>query len=117
MKELSLASGLAYNVVPVNKYGGGRQKETSNATDCLLKRELKKDPRLTASQLKGLLQDLLSNVSVRTIQHRLQKYLGFPSRTAAKKPLINDSMKEKRLAFAKTTCTLDTYAMEESNVL
>ena len=101
MKVLSLASGLAYNVVPVQKYGGGRQKKTSNATDCLLKRELKKDARLTASQLKSLHPDLLSNVSVRTIQHRLQKDLGLPSRTAAKKPLINDMMKEQRLSFAK----------------
>ena len=49
MKVISLASGLACNVFPVHKYGGGRQKKTSNATDCLLKRELKKDPRLTAS--------------------------------------------------------------------
>ena len=77
MKVLSLASGLAYIVVPVHKYGGGRQK-TSNATYCLLKRDLKQDPRLTASQLKGLHLDLLSNVSVRTIQHRLQKDFGLP---------------------------------------
>ena len=49
MKVLFLASGLAYNVVPVHKYGCGRQKKTLNATDYLLKRELKKDPRLTAS--------------------------------------------------------------------
>ena len=49
MKVISLASGLACNVVPVHKYGGGRKKKISNATDCLLKRELKKDPRLTAS--------------------------------------------------------------------
>ena len=98
---LSLASGLAYNVVPVHKYKGGRQRKTSNATHCLLKRELKKDPRLTASQLKGSHPDLLSNVSVRTIQYRLQKDLGLPSRTAAKKPLINDRMKKQRLVFAK----------------
>ena len=45
--------------------------------------------------------DLLSNVSVRTIQHRLQKELGLPSLTSAKKPLINDRMKGQRLAFAK----------------
>ena len=28
MKVLSLASGLAYNFVPVHKYRGGRQKKT-----------------------------------------------------------------------------------------
>ena len=49
MKVLSWASGLAYNVVPVHNYVGGRQKKNLNATNCLLKSELKKDPQLTAS--------------------------------------------------------------------
>ena len=101
MNVLSWASGLAYNVVPVHKYIRRWKAEEDFECNRLLTIELKKDPQLTASQLKGLHLDLLSNVRVRTIQHRLQKDLGLPSRTAAKKPHINDRMKEQRLAFAK----------------
>ena len=46
--------------------------------------------------------ELLENVAVRTIQHRLQKDLGLPSRKAAKKPLLTKQMKKQRIAFAKT---------------
>ena len=45
--------------------------------------------------------ELLENVAVRTIQHRLQKGLGLPSRKAAKKPLLTERMKKQRIAFAK----------------
>ena len=45
--------------------------------------------------------ELLENVAVRTIQHRLQKGLGLPSRKAAKKPLLTEQMKKQRIAFAK----------------
>ncbi|KAF2367034.1 NUC194 [Trinorchestia longiramus] len=66
-----------------------------------MKRELKKNPRLTAIELKNLHSGLLQNIAVRAIQHRLQKDLGLPCRRTAAKPLINDCMKKKRIAFAK----------------
>lgn len=101
MRILAAASGLPPNTVPMHKYGGGRRKKTSNTTDTLLKRELYKNPRLTASELKAMHPDLLGDVSVRTIQHRLQIDLGLPSRIAAKKPLLTEHMKKQRLAFAR----------------
>ncbi len=39
--------------------------------------------------------------SVRYIQYTLQKLLGLPSRSAAKKPLLTAAMKKKRLSFAR----------------
>ena len=62
---------------------------------------MQKDPRLTALELKNLHPELLENVAVRTIQHRLQKSLGLPSRKAAKKPLLTERMKKQRIAFSK----------------
>ncbi len=38
-------------------------------------------------------------ISVRMIQHVLQKQLGLPSRVAAKKPLLTQAMVKKRLRF------------------
>jgi hypothetical protein len=52
-------------------------------------------------QLKKIHTELLQDVSVMTIQHRLQKDMGLPSRTDTKKPLLNAAMKKKRVAFAK----------------
>ena len=40
-------------------------------------------------------------MKIRTVQHRLQKHLDLTSRKPAKKPLITERMKTKRLAFAK----------------
>ena len=44
---------------------------------------------------------LLQNVSVRTIQHRLQKDLKMPCRRAAKKPLLTKAMMKKRVSVCK----------------
>ena len=60
-----------------------------------------KNPRLTALELKNLHPELLENVAVCTIQHRLQKGLGLPSRKAANKPLLTERMKKQCIAFAK----------------
>ena len=43
----------------------------------------------------------MENVALRTIQHRLQKGLGLPSRKAAKKSLLTERMKKQLIAFAK----------------
>ena len=101
MKLLTSAKGLPPNKVLKHRFGGGRKKKTSNATDTLIKREVQKNPRLTALELKNLHPELLENVALRTIQHCLQKGLGLPSRKAAKKPLLTKRMKKQRIAFAK----------------
>ena len=100
MRLLSSAKGLPPNVVPEHKIIAGRPRKTTKATDKLLKREVLKNPRVTSGQLKADHPEVLQNVSVRTVQHRLQKDLLLPCRTAARKPLLNERMRKARLAFA-----------------
>ncbi len=66
-----------------------------------MRRSVTKNPAITAKELKQELPELLSGFSIRAIQRCLLVYLRMPSRKAAKKPLITDKMKKKRLAFAK----------------
>ena len=62
---------------------------------------MQKNPQLTDLELKNLHPEPLENVAVHTIQHRLQKGLGLPSRKADKKPLLTVQMKKQCIAFAK----------------
>lgn len=86
---------------PERKKGSGAPRKTSPRTDNNMKRALLLEPALTASELKKEHPDLLKDVSIRTIQHRLQKDLAMPSRRAANKPLFTKVMTNKRVAFAK----------------
>jgi hypothetical protein len=56
---------------------------------------------LSAAELKDNHPKLLGNVSVQTIQNRLQKELDQPSRCAAQKPLLTKEMVRKHLQFAR----------------
>ncbi len=56
---------------------------------------------ITCKELKKQMPEVLSNVSVRTIQHLLQKDLKLPPPSAAMKPLTTDKVKKKWLAFAR----------------
>jgi transposase len=85
----------------VRKAGSGRPKKTGEQVAKALRRSVTKNPTITAKELKQELPELLSGLSVRTIQRRLLVDLRMPSRKAAKKPLITDKIKKKRLAFAK----------------
>jgi transposase len=78
----------------------GRPTATSTIQDERLKRYVLKNPFKSARELKNEVPGW-SDVSVRTIQHRLQKKLGLPAQRAAKKPLLTQKMKQKRLAFAR----------------
>lgn len=95
------ANDLPPNIIPQRKRGSGRNRKTTQRTDELMKRDIKKDPFLTAAEIKKNHPGLLDDVSIRTIQHRLQKDLGLPCRRAAKKPLITDRMRKKRLQFCR----------------
>ncbi|RXG60676.1 hypothetical protein Avbf_14809 [Armadillidium vulgare] len=70
-------------------------------SDQLLKREVMSNPWITVAQLKREHPELLNDISTRTLQHRLQKELNLPCRRAAKKPLLTDNMRKKRLLFAR----------------
>ena len=92
---------LPSGTTPPRKKGSGRPRKTSPRTDFILKKEVKADPGITALEIKEKHPKLLQDVAVRTVQHRLQKDLKLPSRRAAKKPLLTDKMRKKRLQFCK----------------
>ena len=87
--------------VPARKKGTGMKRKTHPRTDIMLAREVKKDPFVTAKELKEMHANVLRDVSVRTIQHRLQKDLKLPCRRAAPKPLLTPKMRKQRLDFCK----------------
>lgn len=62
-------------VAPPNVRKVAGRRKTSAMTDDNMKREVLQNPALTASALKKKHPDLLNTVSIRTIQHRLQKNL------------------------------------------
>ena len=76
-------------------------EEEDISIDTIIKQELQKNSQLTALELQNLHPELLQQVKIQTVQYRLQKDLDLPSCKAAKKPLINERMKNQRLAFAK----------------
>ena len=87
--------------VPPTKKQPGRARLTSPATDRMMKRRVMESPSISARELRAENKDVLGKVSIRTIQHRLQKHLSLPSRRPAPKPLLTKKMKAKRLSFAK----------------
>lgn len=95
------AAVLGTDEAPERKKGTGRKRKTDPRTDKMLEREVKKDPFITAKELKEAHPDVLGEVSVRTIQDRLQKLLKLPCRRAALKPLLTEKMKKQRLDFCK----------------
>ena len=64
-----------------------------------MRTHLTKTPTLTARSLKRLVPGL-ANTSIRQIQDICLKKLNLPSRKMARKPVLTDKMREKRLAFA-----------------
>ena len=98
---LKAAKGLPDGTVPKRKIGSGRKRKMSPRTDHILRRKVLISPSITPASLKKKHPKLLEGVSIRTIQHRLKNDLGLPCRRAAKKPLLTEKMRKKRLAFAK----------------
>lgn len=98
---ISAAASLPPGQTPPRKSGTGRKKKTSPRADTLIKREVLNNPSISAVALKKKFPDLLQDVAIRTVQHRLQKDLGLPCRRSAKKPLLTVAMKKKRVDFCK----------------
>ena len=73
-----------------------RPPNTSKHTDDVQRRDLHRNPRLSASELK----DLLGNFSIRCIDHRPKKDLEIPSRCASFKTILSLRMRKKRPQFA-----------------
>ncbi|MPC58601.1 hypothetical protein E2C01_052608 [Portunus trituberculatus] len=83
-KLKTTAENLPPGTLPARKPDSREPRKTSLCTGKVLAREMKEDPSITAISLKEKHLNLLQNVSVRTIQHRLQKELKLPARHAAK---------------------------------
>ncbi len=73
----------------------------SQSNERLLKCTALKNPMMNAKEIKEVMFLELGNVSVRTIEHRLQKGLKLLSRSAAMKALIMDKMRKEGVAFSK----------------
>ena len=84
-------------MIPKKKYGSGASKKTSPRTDKLLKREATSYLSITAAESKNKHNELLHNVSTRSIRHQLPKDLCLPGRRAAKKSMLTAAIKKKRL--------------------
>ncbi len=78
----------------------GKKRLSNDRLDNRLRHYVQQFPFKTAKELKNEVPGW-ENMSVRYIQKTLQKRLGLPARKPAKKPLLTDKMKMKRLAFAK----------------
>jgi hypothetical protein len=98
---IQAAEGFPTSYIPCHKPIVGGPRKTSKQTDDILRRAVMKEPAISSTELKKMYPELLKNVSLRTIRHRLQIDLELPSRRAAKKPLLTKKMKDKRIAFAK----------------
>ena len=87
--------------IPTPKPKTGRPRKIKPATLRLIHRQLKKDPSLTAREIKDKNTRVLGDVSLRTVQERIHDDLLLRSYKARKKPLLNIRQKQQRIAFAK----------------
>ena len=85
---LTRAKKIPYASIPPNKKQPGRARLTSPATDRMMKRRVLESPSISARELRNENKDVLGNVSIRTIQHRLQKHLLLPSCRPAPPPSL-----------------------------
>ena len=81
------------------KEGSGRPSSWTPEDAKKVKNLLSKNPCLTARQIKQKVPEL-QNCRIRTIQKICKDNMKLPSCKMAKKPSINDQMKEQRLEFA-----------------
>lgn len=100
-KQIAVIKLLPPNELPPPpKKRPGRKRLSNERMDNRLRHYVHQFPFKTAKELKKEVPGWES-VSVRYIQKTLQKRLGMPARKPAKKPLLTQKMKMKRLAFAK----------------
>ncbi len=80
--------------------GLGSIRKISFAMKNRLRHAVLKNPFKSAKELKKEVPGW-DKISVRMIQHVLQKQLGLPSRVTAKKPLLTQAMVKERLKFCQ----------------
>jgi len=88
-------------VTPKRKSGTGPRKRISLVGMLKMKRFVVRYPATSARKLKQKIPEL-ADVSIRSVQNTLKNELNLPSRRPAKKPMLTQQMKDKRLAFARS---------------
>jgi transposase len=78
----------------------GRPAKFNRTTDSFLLRVIDREPHLSASRIKKMYPEIFGRITVRSIQGRLKGKLNRPARRAAKKPMLTEKMRKKRLEFA-----------------
>lgn len=82
----------------------GRPKRLTERERHAIRREVQKNPKISAPKLVGIIQQSFNkHVSTDTVRRVLHSE-GYKARVARKKPLINKVNRLKRLAFAKQYC-------------
>ena len=82
----------------------GRKRKTTAQDDRSMVRMIRQEPLLSAKQVRGELVRRGINVSIRTVQRRLPE-LGCRSVKPVRKPKLTQTMKGKRLQFARQYVT------------
>ena len=80
---------------------GGNQRKVSEAVKALMMTKMREDTFLSAAEFKASIPEL-ETVSIRTVQHILQKDLGLRSCVAAVKPFLTPANKQRRHKWAKS---------------
>jgi len=88
------------NEMPKRKPGSGRPRKATAFVKEELMKYIVKYPMATATDIMADLPHVVGDMAVRTVQDILCRELGMRSKVAAKKPLLTDKMKKKRLDFA-----------------
>ena len=79
----------------------GRPRKFGPRTLNITKRQVDLEPSLSTRKLKEMNPDILSHVSMRTLQRRLSVDLEYRRRVARKKPLITERQQRNRMIYAK----------------
>ncbi|KAG7154855.1 putative Transposable element Tc1 transposase-like 52, partial [Homarus americanus] len=87
--------------IPTPKPRSGRPRKIQNRTSKVIKRQLDKNPTLTARKLKENNPALVQDVSVRCISDHLLKDLQYRSCCAKVLPLLSAKNVRDRIAFSK----------------
>lgn len=86
--------------LPSPKPRPGPSKKTSPRTLTVIKKQLEIKPTITARELKEKNPQLLSNISIRTVNRRVSD-LGYTGHRQVKKPILSKKQKVRRLNFAR----------------
>ena len=89
------------HTLPTQKKRPGKPKKTGKLVVNIVKRELEKNPRVSARKVKQNNPEIIGECSIiRTVNRRISD-LGYTSHHPVKKPLLTLKQRKNRVAFAK----------------